>query len=180
MDDPRSVIERSLTRVESESYTLESFYRRRDRKRTRQRLAAGIVGLAIAIVIAVAGSAILRSAPEKSPAGTRGTPILREGEVLQVVDRSVLPRHWSPRTPRRDISASCMAAAVVVDGIQEFAPSTDGGWIAWEESCGVRRMRHDRGWTVGGRRGGIHDPRDVVGSSTGSTWWLDLGVVTCC
>ncbi len=65
MDDPRSVIERSLARVESESYTLESFYRRRDRTRTRQRIAAGVVGLTIAIVLAiiVATSAILRSAP---------------------------------------------------------------------------------------------------------------------
>lgn len=62
--NPRNVIERNLTHVESESYTLESFYRRRDRKWARQRLAAGIVGLTIAIVIAVAGSAILRSAPE--------------------------------------------------------------------------------------------------------------------
>ena len=66
---------------------LESFYRRRDRKRARKRFTAGIVGLAIAIVIAVVGSAILRSAPENPPAGTKGTPILREGEVLQVGDQ---------------------------------------------------------------------------------------------
>jgi hypothetical protein len=51
MDDPRSVIERGLARAGSDSYTLESFYRRRDRKRARKRLTAGIVGLATAITI---------------------------------------------------------------------------------------------------------------------------------
>ena len=111
MDDPRSVIERGLARVESESYTLESFYRRRDRKRARQRLAAGVVGLAIAIGIAVAGSAILRSAPEKSPSGTKGTPVLRDGEVLQVAGDGVTL--VGPRTRRQDVSASCIDVPIV-------------------------------------------------------------------
>ena len=86
MDDSRSVIERGLARAGSESYTLESFYRRRDRKRARTRFTAGVVGLAIAIVLAVVGSAILRSAPEDKDVGGNGPQLLRDGEVLQVVD----------------------------------------------------------------------------------------------
>jgi hypothetical protein len=136
MDDPRSVIERGFARVESESYTLESFYRRRDRKRTRQRLAAGVVGLAIAIGIAVAGSAILRSAPEKSPAGTRGTPVLREGEVLQVVDPFGPTATLVATDPATGHQRTLRGCSGRCGWIQEFAPSTDGGWIAWEESCG--------------------------------------------
>ena len=136
MDDPRSVIERGLARVESGSYTLESFYRRRDRKRTRQRLAAGVVGLAIAIGIAVAGSAILRSAPEKSPAATRGTPVLREGEVLQVVDPFGPTATLVATDPATGHQRTLRGCSGRCGWIQEFAPSTDGGWIAWEESCG--------------------------------------------
>ena len=139
MNDPRNVIERSLSRVGSESYTLESFYRRRDRKRARQRLAAGIVGLAIAIAIAAAGAAILRSAPEHLPAGTKGTPILREGEVLQVGDDGVTLVATDPATGHRRVLLRCADCSY----IPEVAPnseggaalSSEGGWIAYE-TCG--------------------------------------------
>jgi Tol biopolymer transport system component len=135
MSDSRSVIERSLSRVESESYTLETFYRRRDRKRTRQRLTAGVVGIAIAILIAAAGSAILRSAPENPPAGTSRTPILREGEVLQVVDPfgpTATLVATDPATGHQRILQGCSGPC---GWIQEFALSPDRDWIAWEESC---------------------------------------------
>ena len=139
MNDPRNVIERSLSRVGSESYTLESFYRRRDRKRTRQRITAGIVGLAIAIGIAVGGSAILRSAPENPPAGTKGTPILREGEVLQVGDNGVTLVATDPATGHQRVLHRCADCSY----IPEVAPnseggaalSSEGGWIAYE-TCG--------------------------------------------
>ncbi len=138
MDDPRSVIDRSLSRVGSESYTLESFYRRRDRKRARQRLAAGIVGLTIAIAIAAAGAAILRSAPDHLPANTR-TPILREGEVLQVGDDGVTLVATDPATGHRRVLLRCADCSY----IPEVAPNSEGGaalssgrgWIAYE-TCG--------------------------------------------
>ena len=47
MADPRSVVERELHRVELRPFTLDGFYRRRDRKRRNQRIAAGVVGIAI-------------------------------------------------------------------------------------------------------------------------------------
>jgi dipeptidyl aminopeptidase/acylaminoacyl peptidase len=152
MDDPRSVIERSLTRVESESYTLESFYRRRDRKRTRQRLTAGIVGLAIAIMLALAGSAMIRSASERSPADTKGTPVLRDGEVLQVLDPfspAATMIATDPATGHQRILHGCSGRC---GWIQEFNPSTDGGWIAWEESCGSAGCEATEGglWVAGG------------------------------
>jgi hypothetical protein len=138
MDDPRSVIERSLNRVGSESYTLESFYRRRDRTRARQRVTAGIVGLTIAIaiviVIAVVGSAMLRSAPEHPPADTKGTPILREGEVLQVEDRNG-PTATLVATDLETGTQRFLHRCADCGYIQEFALSAEGGWFAWEQGC---------------------------------------------
>ena len=130
MDDPRSVIERGLARAGSESYTLESFYRRRDRKRARTRVTAGVVGLGIAIAMVVVGSAILRSAPEDTDVGRRGPQILRDGEVLQLVDDIYLvakdPTSGNQRTVYRCACGS----------IGDFALSTQGRWIAYTELCG--------------------------------------------
>jgi hypothetical protein len=136
MADSRSVIERGLARAGSESYTLDSFYRRRDRKRARKRLTAGIVGLAIAIAMVVAGSAILRSAPEDKDVGRKGPQILREGEVLQVVDEFGA---WSlvatdPTTGHQRILQGCLGDCR--GAIVEFALSAHGGWIGWEQICG--------------------------------------------
>ena len=116
MDDPRSLIERGLARAGSESYTLESFYRRRDRKRARTRFTAGVVGLAIAIVLAIVGSAILRSAPEDKDVGGKGPQILRTGEVLQVEDPFSPAATLVATDPATGHQRSRMVAAAVVDG----------------------------------------------------------------
>ena len=140
MDDPRSVIERGLARAGSESYTLESFYRRRDRKRARTRFTAGVVGLAIAIVIAVVGSAILRSAPEDKDVGGKGPRILRDGEVLQVVDQfgdSATFVATDLETGTQRLLHRCAVPSGDPDCgyIEEFGLSAEGGWIAWEQGC---------------------------------------------
>ena len=157
MDDPRSVIERSLSRVGSESYTLESFYRRRDRKQARQRLAAGIVGLTIAIVSAAAGSAILRSAPENPPAGTNGTPILRDGEVLQVEDR-LSPDATLVATDPATGHQRILVRRTESGWIHEFALSPGGRWIAWEALCGGGCSSGAPGglWVAGADESPIH------------------------
>lgn len=141
MDDPRSVIERGLARAGSESYTLESFYRRRDRKRARKRFTAGVFGLAIAIAIALAGSAILRSASEDKDVGGKGARILRDGEVLQVVDQFGVSATFVA-TDLETGAQRLIHRCVVPSGeprcgyIDEFALSAEGGWIAWEQGCG--------------------------------------------
>ena len=155
MDDPRSVIERSLSRAGSESYTLESFYRKRDRKRARQRLTAGIVGfsIAIAIVVVVVGSAILRSAPEDKDVGGKGPRMLRIGEVLQVVDENgpmATLVATDPATGDQRILRRCGGQC---GGIAEFALSTGGTWIAWEERCGGGCQITESGLWVGGADG---------------------------
>jgi WD40 repeat protein len=141
MSERRSVIERGLAHAGSESYTLESFYRRRDRKRARKRFAAGIVGLAIAIVMAVVGSAILRSAPEDKDVGTKAPRILREGEVLQVVDEygasaTFVATDLETGTQRLVHRCAVPSGDPYCGFIPEFALSAEGGWLAWEQACG--------------------------------------------
>jgi Tol biopolymer transport system component len=179
MDDLRSVIERGLARAGSDSYTLESFYRKRDRKRSRQRLTAAIVGLAIAIGMVVVGSAILRSAPEDKDVGREGPRILREGEVLQVED---------PFSPAATLVATDPATGHqrVLHGcgdcgwIQQFNLSTDRRWIAWE-SCGSAGCGTTEGgglWVAGADgttilvTSSVH-PEDILG---GWIWaWSPAG-----
>jgi hypothetical protein len=146
MDDPRNVIERGLAHAGSESYTLESFYRRRERKRARQRFAAGIVGLAIAIVIAVVGSAILRSAPDDKDVGGKGPQILRNGEVLQLADDGVTLVATDRVTGHQRILHRCAECGFV----GSFALSAEGGWIAYDPLCGGECTPGELGlWVVG-------------------------------
>ena len=74
MSDVRTILERGVSGATPPPDGFERMLRRRDRKRRNERIAAGVVALAITIGIAVGGSAILRSAPENQPAGTKGTP----------------------------------------------------------------------------------------------------------
>ena len=155
MVDPRSVIERSFTRAGSESYTLESFYRKRDRKRARQRFTAAIVGLAIGIVLAVVGSAILRS--EGLPVGRKGPRILREGEVLQVVDPFGPTATLVATDPATGHQRTLRGCSGRCGWIQEFQISPDRGWIGWEE-CGGGGCNTTGGglWVAGGDGSTIH------------------------
>ena len=158
MDDPRRVIERGLARAGSESYTLESFYRRRDRKRARTRLTAGVVGIAIAIAIAVLGSAILRSARPDKDVGGKGPEILRTGEVLQVEDPFSPAATLVATDPATGHQRTLHGCSGRCGGIQEFQVSPERGWIAWEESCVDGGCGTTEGglWVAGGDGSTIH------------------------
>jgi len=74
MSDPRSVLERAMERVELRPFTLDGFHTRRERKQRNQRIAAGVVGIAVfvaAVWIVTAGGAFDRGA---TPAVTGPTP----------------------------------------------------------------------------------------------------------
>ncbi len=58
MADPRTIVERELGRVDVRPFTLDTFHTRRERNRRNQRLAAGAVGISIALAIAVVASQI--------------------------------------------------------------------------------------------------------------------------
>ena len=73
MSETRSLVERAMERVELRPFTLEGFHDRRERKRRNQRIAAGVVAIAIfvaAIWIVTTGGPFDRS---QAPAATGGT-----------------------------------------------------------------------------------------------------------
>ena len=64
MSDLRSIVDRELERVELRLFTLETFHRRRARKRRNERITAGIVGIVIALIAVLIGTSIIRSSPQ--------------------------------------------------------------------------------------------------------------------
>jgi hypothetical protein len=64
MADLKTLVEREMDRAGSPSYAFEDLVARRDRRRRNQRIAAGVVGILIAIAVAAGGAALLRSDPQ--------------------------------------------------------------------------------------------------------------------
>src|SRR5512132_1841067 len=73
MSEYRANLEQTRARFTAPELPLEGIYRRRDRRRRNQRLAAGVVGVAILIVGLTVGASILRS-EEGIPATPRPMP----------------------------------------------------------------------------------------------------------
>jgi Tol biopolymer transport system component len=87
MSDLRSIVDRELERVELRPFTLESFHRRRERKRRNERITAGIVGIAIGAAILLAGISITRA--EHSPATPSPTALRHNGDIAVETGRGV-------------------------------------------------------------------------------------------
>ena len=147
---------------ESERYTIrhgafDRMTRRRDRKRRNERIAALVVGLAIAIGIAVVGSAMLRSAHEPKPADTKHHSLLREGEVLELGDDGAT-------LVATDIATGAERTLACSDCPQlgEWALSAEGGWIAYRPygPSGCRGTMPPGPWALGRRCEPRSDPRD--------------------
>jgi hypothetical protein len=69
MPETRPLLERVMDRVELRPFTLEGFHDRRDRKRRNQRIAAGVVGIAVfvaAVLIVTTGGRLDLSKPAVS------------------------------------------------------------------------------------------------------------------
>jgi hypothetical protein len=64
MTDHRALLEETRDRFPEPSMPVERIYRARDRRRRSQRVAAGVVGLAIAGAAIVVGSSVVRSGDE--------------------------------------------------------------------------------------------------------------------
>lgn len=74
MTRERSILERQLDQVELRPFTLEGFHRRRERKQRNRRIAAGVVGLMVAV--AGAGGLVGAFSPGTVPAGDPRSPFL--------------------------------------------------------------------------------------------------------
>lgn len=73
MTDPRTILERELREVEVPPFTLEAFHARRDRKRRRDRVAAGLLGCAVTLLVAVFAVRALSGDTSRGP-GTEPSP----------------------------------------------------------------------------------------------------------
>jgi Tol biopolymer transport system component len=73
MSEYRAILEQTRERFPAPELPLEGIYRLRDRRRRNQRLAAGVVGVAIVIAGFLVGTSILRS-EEKIPVTPRPMP----------------------------------------------------------------------------------------------------------
>jgi WD40 repeat protein len=135
MTEYRSVLERARSNFRMPDLPLEGVLRRRERRQRNQRIAAGIVGLLIAIAAAAGGATLLRSDPRPADDEQPSlAPILREGEILEVgrgrflaVDRltgdrrSIAP--FGCGNPNED------ACNMV---LYRHAMSVDGRWVAYD------------------------------------------------
>ena len=91
MPDHRSVLERGLQEFRAPELPLEAILRRRDRRRRNQRIAAGVVGLAIGIAAILIGASLIRAdkmtpATPELPYRHNGVIALLGGDTLTLFD----------------------------------------------------------------------------------------------
>jgi Tol biopolymer transport system component len=182
MSYEHDLVERAVWALEPHEPSFEGLLRRRDRKRRNQRLAAGAVGLAIALGILVLGSAYVRSSREHQTAdwptpSITSTRIVRAGEVLldpYPADNPTYVIAADVATGARRRVTRCEADCRL---ITPFDASADGGWIAYHlANCeeGECRPTDPQGglWVVG--VGG--PPRFVAEGFLDSPWsWSPTG-----
>ncbi len=158
---------------ESERYTIhhgafDRMTRRRDRKRRNERIAALVVGLAIAIGIVAVGSAILRS-DERIPVDRKHRSLLREGEVLELghVDGATLYATDIATGAKRTLTGAerpfaCSDCSQLQ--LSEWGLSAEGGWIAYVQ--GASGMPDYGLWVLGANR----DPILATTEPSGWAW----------
>jgi Tol biopolymer transport system component len=153
MIDERDLLERALRRFEPEPGFTDRVFRRRDRKRRNQRIAAGVVGIAVfvaAIWIVTAGGWTDRSHTPAASGGTGSSVVVREPEADYIIDLNT-----GTRTPLPDAIVRLHDAGGVVG---QYAASPDGSMLAFVKTSsdgtpqifvaridgtGVRQVTHD-------------------------------------
>ena len=133
MPDARSVLERARSNFPAPEMPLEGVLRRRDRRRRNQRLAAGVLGIAVVLIAAAGGVSLLRSDSRPADQPDPGlAPILREGEVLQPVGQFGPDARLDAVDPATGSSRTLFGCADPCDVIYRYALSPDGRWLAYE------------------------------------------------
>ena len=130
MSDLRSTVDRELERIELRPFTLESFHRRRERKRRNERIRAGVVGVVIALMAVLIGTNIVRSDP--TPASPHPPPPAPGPAELTFSDDAGIVA-IDLASGRRHVVAPGVSAAA-------FSWSPDGSALVYEtttEPCSV-------------------------------------------
>ena len=163
MPDTRPLLERVMERVELRPFTLEGFHDRRDRKRRNQRIAAGVVGIAVfvsAIWIVTSGGAFDRTqtpavpgGAETGPKGTNQTPKSAIGPVPET--DYLLDLNNGEMTP---LPESIVGNHPGMSNAGEYAASPNGSRLAYSapgdngehqifvanlDGTGIEQVSHD-------------------------------------
>jgi Tol biopolymer transport system component len=106
MADPRTTVERALGGAEVRPITLDAFHTRRERKRRNQRLAAGALGVSIALAGALVASQVLDGGPDQTAGQTPGNGAIAfqgdRGLFLSDPDGTGYHRTMQPPNPPRE------------------------------------------------------------------------------
>jgi Tol biopolymer transport system component len=84
MADPRTTVERALLGADVRPITLDAFHARHQRKRRNQRIAAGALGISIALAVALIASQVAIQRDR-----TAGAPTVRNGVIAFQGDRAL-------------------------------------------------------------------------------------------
>jgi WD40 repeat protein len=172
MDDYRRTLERARGRYAAPDLSVESIYRRHDRKRRRERVAAGVVGLVILVGVVVAGASVLSSRPSPtvdSPTPPALAPLRQPNEV-------VLLTGGAGGKPQRLVAAdvttgeqrplATCAEPCVLFGNQTWSPQ--GTFLSYEVVTCVSQLpcEPEAGlWIVD-----VRGPRQLTSTSVGQSW----------
>ena len=131
MADPRTIVERELGRVDVRPFTLDTFHTRRDRKRRNQRLAAGAVGVSIALAIAVIASqiAIQRDRTGGAPTARNGVIAFQGNRALFVSNPDGTDYHKTMQPP--DPPGECLIDRAHPCEFRGMTWSPDGTQLAF-------------------------------------------------
>jgi dipeptidyl aminopeptidase/acylaminoacyl peptidase len=154
---------------------LEGVLRRRDRRRRNQRIAAGMLGIAVVLVAAAGGASLLRSDSRPADPPDPGiAPILRVNEVLQPVDTNGPGARLDALDPATGAARTLAACADPCGFFNRYALSPDGRWLAYEVWTCVSKLpcEPEAGVWVTNAAG---DQRQLT-SATGTPWtWSAQG-----
>lgn len=144
MSDTQRTLERELERLSPPRILFDQLAQRRNRKRRNQRIRAGVLGIAIAIVVGWWGINAIWSAPPLPADPTPTLPELRRGEETIVFEPRGTGQGWD--LAAQDPETGEVRTIVETDGVvdcpgsgprcrsfvREAEWSADGRWVAFE------------------------------------------------
>ncbi len=147
MNGSRDLLERVGDRFAFPADAFDRLERRRDRRQWNRRVAAGLVGVAVALAVALGGASLLRSSGRPAPANTG--PSATVPDVDYVVDLNTGEMTPLPGTIVSSLGGSVLSGhyAVSPDGSQlAYTGLGDDGmpqiFIAGIDGTGVRQVTH--------------------------------------
>ena len=149
MSDPRSLLERESRRFIQQDGAFERLIKRRDRKLRNKRISAAVVGIAVALAVALGGASLLRSSGRTTPAEELPTISPAVPDVDYVIDLANGQMTPLPDAIIRSLGGSVLSGhyAVSPDGSQlAFTGLGDDGmpqiFIAEIDGTRVRQVTH--------------------------------------